>query len=148
MKAPKGDIMNNIQRHSLMCLLALAIGLPATVAIAQDQGAFIEEIIVTAQKREQSLQDVPISVSVVTGDKIVEAGINNLDDLALYVPNFSKGESGAGAIIQSSCTWMTSRWAAARWHACRSWTSSASRYCVDRKTFCSARTASGVQFPL
>jgi outer membrane receptor protein involved in Fe transport len=89
MKAPKGDIMNNIQRHSLMCLLALAIGLPATVAIAQDQGAFIEEIIVTAQKREQSLQDVPISVSVVTGDKIVEAGINNLDDLALYVPNFN-----------------------------------------------------------
>jgi len=67
---------------------------------AQAQELAFEEIIVTAQKREQRLQDVPISVSVLTGDKIEEAGIDNLDDLALYVPNFSKGESGGGAILQ------------------------------------------------
>jgi outer membrane receptor protein involved in Fe transport len=81
-------------------MLGMAISLISVNAYAQDQGAVLEEIIVTAQKRAQSLQDVPISVSVLTGDKIQEAGIDNLDDLALYVPNFSKGESGAGAIIQ------------------------------------------------
>ena len=91
--------MMQLMRHGSAVLLGIAISLSAVTAYAQDQ-AVLEEIVVTAQKRQQSLQDVPISVSVVTGDKIVEAGINNMDDLALYVPNFSKGESGAGAIIQ------------------------------------------------
>jgi len=79
-------------------MLGIVVSLAAAGAYAQT--ASLEEIVVTAQKRQQSLQDVPISVSVLTGDKIQEAGIDNLDDLALYVPNFSKGESGAGAIIQ------------------------------------------------
>lgn len=86
-----------LQRSSAM-MLGIAISLSAVPAYAQDLS--IEEIIVTSQKREQSLQDVPISVSVLTGDKIVEAGIDNIDDLAFYVPNFSKGESGGGAILQ------------------------------------------------
>jgi outer membrane receptor protein involved in Fe transport len=81
-------------------MLGMAISLISVSAYAQDQGAVLEEIIVTAQKRAQSLQDVPISVSVIAGDKIQEAGIDNLDDLALYVPNLSKGESGAGSILQ------------------------------------------------
>jgi outer membrane receptor protein involved in Fe transport len=85
-------------RRSLAVLLGITVGLSAIVTQAQELA--FEEIIVTAQKREQSLQDVPISVSVLTGDKIEEAGIDNLDDLALYVPNFSKGESGGGAILQ------------------------------------------------
>jgi iron complex outermembrane receptor protein len=76
------------------------MGLSAFGVQAQEQELVFEEIIVTAQKREQSLQDVPISISVVTGEKLTEAGIFNLDDLALYVPNFSKGESGAGPIVQ------------------------------------------------
>ena len=92
-------MMHLLQRSSAV-LLGIAISLSAVSAYAQDQSLVIEEIVVTAQKREQSLQDVPISVAVITGDKIVEAGIDNMDDLALYVPNFSKGESGAGAIIQ------------------------------------------------
>jgi len=75
------------------------MSLAGASAYAQDQ-AVLDEVVVTAQKRQQSLQDVPISVSVISGDKIAEAGIDNMDDLALYVPNFSKGESGAGAIIQ------------------------------------------------
>ena len=88
-----------IKRIAGMVLVSI-VSLPFISAYAQEDTGILEEIVVTAQKRQQSLQDVPISVSVVTGDKIVEAGINNLDDLALYVPNFSKGESGLGAIIQ------------------------------------------------
>jgi len=92
-------MMHLLQRSSAL-LLGVAISLSAVSAYAQDQSLVIEEIVVTAQKREQRLQDVPISVAVITGDKIVEAGIDNLDDLALYVPNFSKGESGGGSILQ------------------------------------------------
>jgi outer membrane receptor for ferrienterochelin and colicin len=47
----------------------------------------LEEIIVTAQKRAESLQDVPISVSAIQGEKIQDAGIPNMAALADYVPN-------------------------------------------------------------
>ena len=90
--------------NSLRCTFALlfgaAVAFSAGGAHAQDDSLVIEEIVVTAQKREQRLQDVPISISVISGEKIEQAGIDNLDDLALYVPNFSKGESGGGAILQ------------------------------------------------
>ena len=90
-------MMHLLQRSSAI-MLGIVMSLAGAGAYAQT--AVLDEVVVTAQKRAQSLQDVPISVSVIAGDKIQEAGIDNMDDLALYVPNFSKGESGAGAIIQ------------------------------------------------
>ncbi|MDP5053104.1 MAG: Plug domain-containing protein, partial [Congregibacter sp.] len=47
----------------------------------------LEEVIVTAQKRAESLQDVPISVSAIQGEKIQDAGIPNMAALADFVPN-------------------------------------------------------------
>ncbi len=87
-------------RRGLAMVLGISIGFSTIGVQAQESAIVLDEIIVTAQKRAQSLQDVPISVSVITGDKLVEAGITNLDDLALYVPNFSKSESGIGPVLQ------------------------------------------------
>ena len=70
---------------------ALALSMPVS---AQD--LMLEEVIVTAQKRAESLMDVPLSVSAVTGDKMLEAGIRNLGDLTAYVPNFQKSETSIG----------------------------------------------------
>ena len=50
--------------------LALATAIAATVGTAAPAMAQLEEVIVTAQKREQSLQDVPASVSVISGESI------------------------------------------------------------------------------
>jgi iron complex outermembrane receptor protein len=47
----------------------------------------IEEIVVTAQKKQESLQDVPISITVVDGKFLQDAGIDNLHELAEYTPN-------------------------------------------------------------
>ncbi|HEY1077621.1 MAG TPA: TonB-dependent receptor [Fontimonas sp.] len=47
----------------------------------------IEEIVVTAQKTKQSLQQVPVSVTAVAGDFIQETGSVDLADVSLYVPN-------------------------------------------------------------
>ncbi|MEH6516348.1 MAG: TonB-dependent receptor [Halioglobus sp.] len=58
-------------------------------AIAQQ----LEEIIVTAQKREQSLEDVPISVSALDGDVIQQNGMSQIKDLSIMVPNLNIGES-------------------------------------------------------
>ncbi|NNM01317.1 MAG: TonB-dependent receptor plug domain-containing protein, partial [Gammaproteobacteria bacterium] len=69
----------------------------AGVAIAQDGDELVlEEVIVTAQQRVESLQDVPVSVNAVAGEKISEAGIEKIEDIALYVPNLSMSETGIG----------------------------------------------------
>ncbi|NND69051.1 MAG: Plug domain-containing protein, partial [Halioglobus sp.] len=66
---------------------SLALTLYGSTALAQ--GTVLEEVIVTAQKRAESLQDVPVAVSAVSGEKIAEAGIQALEDLSSYVPNFN-----------------------------------------------------------
>src|SRR5262249_19829312 len=51
--------------------------------------AVLEEITVTARRREERLQDVPISVSAFTAAAIRDARIENVKDVAARVPNFS-----------------------------------------------------------
>jgi outer membrane receptor protein involved in Fe transport len=59
----------------------------------------LEEIVVTAQQRAQSLQDVPVSVSVISAQKISNAGIVDLESLSAYVPNFSINDAGVSNTI-------------------------------------------------
>ena len=74
--------------------LVLGTAFPAAV-VAQDLGQLIlEEIIVTAQKRVETLQDVPISVSVLGSDVLNDAGLDKIEDIQHYVPNLQMTESG------------------------------------------------------
>lgn len=59
---------------------------PADDSITQSRDA-LGVIVVTAQKREQDLQDVPVSISVVTGENIERFGTPRLDELSFSVPN-------------------------------------------------------------
>ena len=60
----------------------------------------LEEIIVTAQKRTQSLQDVPISVATVSGDTIGDRSIDSLSSLSNSIPNLYITESQIDSRIQ------------------------------------------------
>ncbi|MEE4110793.1 MAG: TonB-dependent receptor [Halieaceae bacterium] len=53
----------------------------------------LEEVIVTARKREESLQSVPISISVVDGEWIVDNAVRTFEQLSYSVPNFTVNES-------------------------------------------------------
>ncbi|WP_158298819.1 TonB-dependent receptor [Sphingomonas psychrotolerans] len=53
-----------------------------------------DEIVVTAQKREQNLQDVPISISVVSGDDMQAQGAASLTDYAGYIPGMQVSTGG------------------------------------------------------
>lgn len=83
----------NLKYPALSIAMAVASAL-ATPAVAQ-QGAngaddlALEEIVVTARKREESLQDVPLTVTAVTATQIAELGIKDSRDLALFTPGFS-----------------------------------------------------------
>ncbi|MEO1136418.1 MAG: TonB-dependent receptor, partial [Pseudomonadota bacterium] len=61
----------------------------ATPALAQ-----LDQIVVTAQSREQGLQDTPISISAVPAEKITDAAIQKSQDLQFLVPNFTMTETG------------------------------------------------------
>jgi len=69
-------------------LLAIAMGMCSvgTRAADQVQHFLLEEILVTAQKREQSLQDVPIAITALSGEQITEAVIQDIFDLQTNTP--------------------------------------------------------------
>jgi len=78
-------------RRAVAVVLATAVAAPAAWGQAGPQ---LEEIIVTAQKREETLREVPISVSATTGEAMADAGIVRLDFLKAYVPNLQVTETG------------------------------------------------------
>ena len=90
---------------SRVSLIALATILAAApqAAFAQDEAAPAEEetratgnqIIVTAQKVEQRLQDVPITISATSGERIRDLGVTDLDELSNYVPGLLIQEQSA-----------------------------------------------------
>ena len=84
--------MNRVLKKSL---LALAISASAGAV----NGAMLEEIVVTAQQRAESLQDVPVSVAAVTAEKMSNAGIVDLQGLSELVPNFSINETGISTTV-------------------------------------------------
>lgn len=79
-------------------LLSLIIsGLISNAVIAEE--AALEEILITAQKRVQKLQDVPISVNTLSGEKIEDAGITSIERIADYIPSFNMTQTGIGTNI-------------------------------------------------
>src|SRR3546814_14276090 len=50
------------------------------------------EIVVTAQRREERLQDVPLSISAVSGDALEKAGTSNIEGLATFTPSLTTPE--------------------------------------------------------
>ncbi|MBU1345535.1 MAG: TonB-dependent receptor [Alphaproteobacteria bacterium] len=69
---------------------AVAFGLAGTAA-AQDarQSTSVDDIIVTAQKREQSLQDVPIVVTSLSAEVLEDAGVRDIKDLQILTPGLT-----------------------------------------------------------
>lgn len=56
----------------------------------------LEVIEVTAQKRVQSLQDVPASITTMDGSRLADSGITQMEEMSEYVPNFTVSKSGQG----------------------------------------------------
>ena len=83
-------------KRILQSTFVLAIAM--TISVGNVKAQDLEEIIVTATKKEESLQDVSVSVSVIDGDLIEKQAIQSLKDLGRYVPNFSVSENAISTI--------------------------------------------------
>src|SRR5690606_6571101 len=82
----------HLQRRSIATSVAVAV-----VAIPAVADAQLEEIVVTAERRETSLQQTPISVAAFSAETIESKGIETMEDIATFTPNLDiKGSRGTG----------------------------------------------------
>ncbi|HEY9218905.1 MAG TPA: TonB-dependent receptor [Phenylobacterium sp.] len=72
-------------------VLALSVAAPALAqdAADADEGAVLEELVVTAEKREQALQDVPVAVSAYTSEQRDIVGITGIQDFVNFTPGMN-----------------------------------------------------------
>ena len=90
--------------HLLRQVLLASVAAAATAgmsgaAFAQDEGVALEEVIVTAEKRAANVQNVPISMTVLTGDELQEFHDKNIHDLITRMPNVNLVTQGVNDVI-------------------------------------------------
>lgn len=76
--------------------VAKALAVSTALVCSNVAHAALEEILVTATKRAESIQDVPVSVSAISAEQIETLGITDMEDLSLYIPNF---EINSAAVV-------------------------------------------------
>lgn len=81
--------------HGVLLLLAPWLAAMAENENTQNAGATLEEIVVTAQKRAESLQDTPLSITAIDADVIAQRGIMNIGDLGSVAPNLVVNQNAA-----------------------------------------------------
>jgi iron complex outermembrane receptor protein len=82
----------------LGCMLANLVS-PGAMAQTQSSSLVLEEVIVTARKREERLQDVAVAVSAISGKAIDDAHIRNSADLTQLVPSLTLGSGGGESFV-------------------------------------------------
>jgi outer membrane receptor protein involved in Fe transport len=98
---PGKDFAPYFNRSALAVAVSAACGAPAH---AQQQA--LEEIIVTATKREANVQDVPLAITAFSEQDIVRQGFKTLDDYIGQIPGlaFSRREPGGTTVLMRGCT--------------------------------------------
>lgn len=76
---------------------ALLVGCSALPVMAQEASIGLEEIVVTAQKRSEALQDTPISLAALTATALENKGVRDINDLRSVVPNLQVAPHPASA---------------------------------------------------
>ncbi|MFZ9061940.1 MAG: TonB-dependent receptor plug domain-containing protein, partial [Steroidobacteraceae bacterium] len=84
-----------VAKKPLALGIAMVLGIQAApLAMAQSDTAMLGEITITARKREESLQDVPISVQALGPQALEELGVQSFEDYALLLPSVSFKSNG------------------------------------------------------
>ena len=88
------SVKNILASSSALALIFVAVGAQAQ-STAPDAPRTVDEIVVTAQKRTQSLQDVPIVVTAVNAQQLQDAGVRDIKDLTVVTPGLTVTTTGS-----------------------------------------------------
>ena len=84
-------------KHTVLSVAVAAALAGAPVAAQEDVGGrVLDEIVVTARRVQESLQDVPLAVTALDSREITELGVTNFSDYVLHLPSVTAGGSGPG----------------------------------------------------
>jgi iron complex outermembrane receptor protein len=75
---------------------AASAATPAGAAPAGESDLGISEVVVTAQRRSESAQDVPITIQALTGETLKQLNVTTFDDYVKYLPNVTSASNGPG----------------------------------------------------
>ena len=84
---PSAELLKSGRLFAGVVAVAASWSLPVGSASAQESE--LEEIVVTAQKRAENLQDVPISITAMSGESLASFGFENAVQISQQVPNFN-----------------------------------------------------------
>jgi iron complex outermembrane recepter protein len=91
--------LGKLRSYSAGCLLASLAALPSAAhAQSAVDGNDHGEIVVTAQKRKEGINDVPITISAFSGTRLNDAGINGLNNLAAITPGLTVTDTSANGV--------------------------------------------------
>jgi outer membrane receptor protein involved in Fe transport len=83
--------------------VAAILAVPSTVIVlaapadtTPAAGGELTEVVVTAQRRTENLQDVPITIQAISGDQLKQLNVNSFNDLLKYTPNVTFSGNGPG----------------------------------------------------
>jgi iron complex outermembrane recepter protein len=100
-----GGAMKRYVRGALYGAVAVAgLGAPAGIALGQQSdtsaGSVLEEVVITAQRREERIQDVPISVTALNQEQMDAQGVRSIDDVSRLTPGitFQRADARNGAM--------------------------------------------------
>jgi iron complex outermembrane receptor protein len=89
-----------IANGTAICLSALTtLSLQAPVSAQTTEDAGVGEIIVTAQKRQQSINDIGMSINAVDGEQLIRQGITQVEDLSRIVPGLTVQKTAYGVPV-------------------------------------------------
>ncbi len=87
--------MKTNRKLKLAVLAALSASTSASFAAAESTGG-LEEIVVTAQRRTESIQNVPITIQAITGEALGRLSVATFDDVVKLLPNVTFSSNGPG----------------------------------------------------
>ncbi len=88
-------------RHPITCTTTLAVTFGAIFTGNAVMAALLEEVIVTAQKREQSVNEVPITITALSAEMVTNLGVRTMEDMAMTTP---------GLVVNATAATGTSSW--------------------------------------
>lgn len=91
---PNTMCKKHIPKALAAALLSIISTQGAQVNAEETSALTLEEIVVTAQRRTQSLQDVPIAVNAISADQLEQSGVASLEDVSKIAPGLSIGDNG------------------------------------------------------